>query len=144
MKTHTAVLGMIALMCLIISLPMEWMTLHGPELQFGVLQMTVEVSGLNGYIGYLFTLPIWMIVGFGLLGIGLGFINVNPRSSIPRVALFIPLLFSTIYIVTAFIISAFSSQVTLKVGLVLATIGVLLGLIYLLTYSTSGQESASS
>jgi hypothetical protein len=146
-KNNSIIMGIGALLALVLSLPLEWMTIHNAKMQFsGGLQgfgemmsssfgtMTLEVTGINGHITFLIKLPIWLIVVIGLIGVILALLNCLRATSLPKLVPLVPLSLSALYVVVALFITIGSSEATLGVGIFVALVGLVLGYIHALTY----------
>ncbi len=155
-KNNAIILGVGAMLALVISLPLEWMTIHNARMQFsggfqgfgGMMSssfgpMTVKVTGINGHITFLATLPIWLIVVVGLIGILLAFLNCLRVTSLPKFTALVPLSLSTLYVVVAFLITIGSSEATVGAGIFVALVGLGLGYAYTLTYRISPKENTT-
>ena len=111
--SNKIVLGVLSIFALLLSIPLEWMTIHGAKLQFqgemgnfmgnmfsqGFGGITLTLTGLNGNITFLVKLPIWLIVVIGLIGVVLSLLNSLRITSLPRGVLLIPLFLSAIYMI---------------------------------------------
>ncbi len=153
-KNNSIIMGIGAMLALVISLPLEWMTIHNARMQFsGGVQgfgemmssslgtMTLKVTGINGHITFLAKLPIWLIVVVGLIGVLLALLNCLRATSLPRLVPLIPLSLSAVYVVVALLITIGSSEATVGVGIFVALIGLALGYTHALTYRITPQES---
>jgi amino acid transporter len=146
MNSNAIVIGVGALLALVISLPLEWMTIHNAQIQFddgfeeleemmspSFGQMTVKVTGINGRITFLVELPIWLIVVVGLIGVILALLNSLGVASLPKLASLIPISLSSLYVIVALILTIASSEASLGVGIFVALVG--LGLGYTLVFT---------
>ncbi len=156
-KNNSNALGIAAMVVLILSLPLEWMTLHNARMQFnGGLQglgnmmpssmgtMTIKLTGINGHITFLAKLPIWLIVVVGLTGVLLAFLNSLRVISIPKLAALVPLSLSALYVIVALLITIGSSEATAGVGIFAALLGISLGYAFALTCQIGPEEDATS
>ena len=154
-KNNSIITGLGSLLALVLSLPLEWMTIHNAEMQFtGGFQgfgemmsssfgrMTLTVTGINGHITFLVKLPIWLIIVIGLIGVLLALLNCLRAASLPKLVPLIPLSLSTLYVVVALVITIGSSQATVGVGIFVALLGLLLGYIHALTYRFTSEDRA--
>ena len=155
-KNNSIITGLGSLLALVLSLPLEWMTIHNAEMQFtGGFQgfgemmsssfgrMTLTVTGINGHITFLVKLPIWLIIVIGLIGVLLALLNCLRAASLPKLVPLIPLSLSTLYVVVALVITIGSSQATVGVGIFVALLGLLLGYIHALTYRFTSEDRAT-
>jgi hypothetical protein len=155
-KSNSIILGIGAMLALAISLPLEWMTIHNAKMQFsGAFQgvgdmmssslgtMTLKVTGINGHITFLAKLPIWLIVGVGLVGVLLAFLNCLRATSLPKLVPLVPLSLSALYVFIALVITIGSSEATIGVGIFVALLGLVLGYIHALTYRITPEESTT-
>ena len=155
-KNNSIILGISAMVALVISLPLEWMTIHNAKMGFsGGFQgfgdmmsspfgaMTLKVTGINGHITFLAKLPIWLIVGVGLVGVLLAFLNCLRATSLPKLVPLVPLSLSALYVFIALVITIGSSEATIGVGIFVALLGLVLGYIHALTYRITPEESTT-
>ncbi|MHC4745212.1 MAG: hypothetical protein ACYS8Z_25125 [Planctomycetota bacterium] len=155
-KNNSIIMGIGAMLTLIISLPLEWMTIHNARMQFsGGFQrfgermssslggMSVKVTGINGHITFLAKLPVWLIVVVGLIGTILAFLNCLRVASLPKFVPLIPLSISALYVVVALLITIGSSEATVGVGVFVALTGLVLGYIHALTYRVAAEENTT-
>lgn len=144
-KHNSIILGIGALLALLVSLPLEWMTIYNVKMQFnGGMQgfdqmmpspfgpMTASVTGLNGHVTFLLKMPIWLIVIFGLLGIGLALLKNFGYGNFKNYIPLIPLSLSTVYVLLALLVTVTSSDANPQIGLFLALVGLVMGYIYTL------------
>ena len=94
--------------------------------------MTASVTGLNGHVTFLLKMPIWLIVIFGLLGIGLALLKNFGYGNFKNYIPLIPLSLSTVYVLLALLVTVTSSDANPQIGLFLALVGLVMGYIYTL------------
>ena len=156
-KNNAILMGVGAILALVISLPLEWMTIHNAPMQFNggpqglgnmiapsLTTMTVKVTGINGHITFLVKLPIWLIVVVGMIGVLLAVLNCLRVASIPRIAVLIPLSLSTLYVVITLVITIGIEEATVGIGIFIALIGLGLGYAQALTYRINATENTVS
>ena len=144
-KQYSIILGVGGLLALLVSLPLEWMTIYNAKLQFdGGMQgfdqmmpspfgaMTASVTGLNGHVTFLIKMPIWLIVTFGLLGLGLALVKNFGYGNFKNFIPLIPLSLSTVYVLLALLVTVTSPDANPQIGLFLALVGLVMGYIYTL------------
>jgi len=153
-KNNSIITGIGALLALVLSLPLEWMTIHNARMQFndgfqgsGITMpslfgsMSLNLTGFNGHITFLVKLPIWLIVVVGLIGVLLAILNCLRVASFPKLVPLVPLSLSALYVVMAFFICIGSSDATMGIGIFVALIGLVLGYVHALSYRDTPGES---
>ena len=135
-------LGIFAILALVVSLPMEWITLHKasfvPDRTFGnfsnMLPNTIAMSitGLNGHITWLVKMPIWFIVVIGIAGVVISVLIGIRAILLPTWALLIPIVFSGIYMFIGLSVGL-KEQASIGIGLIVALIGIGLAFVHALT-----------
>ena len=141
-KNNTPVALIIAIILLICSIPIRWMTIHNvtintPRLPDGFPQMpggfpamsgmSFAINGLNGNITLGPQMPIWFIVVAGIVGLVLVLLNSLRVCNIPRWGVLIPLGFSLLYVLFGLGVGITSSDATPGVGGFLALVGLGIG-----------------
>ncbi len=142
-KNNSMVLGVGAAIALLVSLPLEWMTIHNAAMLFNGgfpdvagLQgspmggMSVAVNGFNGSITLLLKLPIWLIVLFGVTGVLLAILNSQRVTSLPKAVPMLCLALSSAYVLLAFGTIILNSSASTAVGILVAMGGLVMGLKY--------------
>jgi len=149
-KNNAIITGLGAMLALVISLPLEWMTIHNAKVQFsgGFERMsslfgpiTVRATGFNCQIPFLAKLPIWLVVVVGLIGVLLAFLNRVGATSLPKFVPLIPLSLSAVCVVVVFLVTVVSSESTVGIGFFVALIGFVLGYVHALGHQIAPQES---
>ena len=139
-KNNLIILGAAALLALLISLPMEWMTITHARINMsgappgfaGMMNQalagaSLTVSGLNGHVTVGIKMPIWLIVVVGCIGVVLALLHVLGVARMPLWAPLVPLALSTVYVLIAIWVSVASAEATLGIGGIVALIGLGMG-----------------
>lgn len=145
-NNNALIMGIASLLALALSLPLEWMTIHNAHMQLsGGMQgfgqhmgssmgtMTLQVTGINGSITFLAKVPIWLIVGLGMVGSGLALLNALGAASLPKLVPLIPLVLAAFYTGIAIAVAIASAEASLGIGAFIALLGLVLGTV--LTFS---------
>lgn len=129
-RANTFIIGSVAILALIISIPLEWMTLHNAKMNFpGLFSQSLVLTGFNGHITILAPVPFWALVLLGLVGAVVALLNGLSISSLPRIVVLVPLLLSLLHVGAALMIPHFSDgEATLGIGGFVAFIGLALAL----------------
>ncbi len=151
-KNNSIMMGIGGMLALVISLPLEWMTIKIAKMnipQFGggfeglgnmmsstFGNMSTSVTGFNGHVTLLAKLPIWLIVVVGLMGVLLAVLNSLRITMLPKYVPLIPMAISAIYVLATLLIAAGSSEATVGIGGFVAIIGLAMGCVLGLDYQS--------
>lgn len=132
-KTNNRTVGVITGMGLMLcSLPTGWLTLVHPTVQggFAPLLGPITVGGFQGKLTlWSIELPIWLVVVLGALSLLLALLNLRGATTLPKLVLWPPAAISAVYMGLALFIGLFSSDAELRIGALLAPVGLGIGLL---------------
>ena len=119
-----------AVLAALLSLPMTWMTLRGAQLQGGPGMMfnsafgglTIDVTGLNGYVTFLVKTPIWFIVCVSAAASTLQLLRRQKKVDIPAGLEWGTAVLAVIWVGIAVCVALFSGQASLGLGAILGVI----------------------
>ena len=110
----------------VVSLPMTWMTIRNAEMQieggFGDMfnsafqDMTINVTGLNGTLTFLFSTPLWFVIGFATAANVLQLMRSSELFAIPSFVLWLFAIVSLVWITIPILSALTSGKVTLGLG----------------------------
>ncbi|WP_339748157.1 hypothetical protein [uncultured Rubinisphaera sp.] len=139
-----------AIVAALLSLPLTWMTIQNAEIQGGFGNMfnylggmTINVTGLNGNVTFLFKTPIWFIVCIAIGASVLQLMAGSKSFAIPRFAQWATAIIATTWIGLAVIIAISSDKATLGIGALLGLLSAIIPMVCLFM-STSASETLSS
>ncbi len=153
-KNNALILIIGAMLVLVISLPLEWMSIQnasanfsGPFQELGnrmtqtLGKVSMSVTGLNGHVTFLFKMPIWLIVVIGLIGALLSMLNTLKVTSMPQPVPLILLGFSILYMIIALLIAIGSGNASVGIGVFVGLLGNGLAIIHVLAGQSPEQEN---
>ena len=121
--------AVIAIIAGLISLPLTWMTISAPQfngqlvngdpgnpISFPFPVDSINVTGLNGHITFLFKAPVWLIVGVAIIANILQLMHNTVQFAVPRFAEWLTALFGVIWISVAICVALFSEKAGLGIG----------------------------
>ena len=137
---NQVVLCAIAAVLLLCSLPTTWATINNAQLNFnggpfgdGGFQMTmptpamsIDVTGLNGYVTLGVKIPIWLLAVAGAGALALAALNAAQVTKVPPVALLVALGVVGLFFAVG-LVAMLGGNATLGIGYVLAFAGLGLG-----------------
>ena len=108
----------------LISLPLTWMNIRGATIQGGFGDMfnsafvpiTIDVTGLNGHVTFLFETPLWLIIGVAIAASLLQLMRNSKMFAIPRFAEWLTAIVAVAWISLAVIVALFSGTASLGIG----------------------------
>jgi len=135
-KNSAIVIGVGAMMCFLISLPMNWYTIDHARRAFDI--GTITTTGLHGSITLWVESPVWLIVCVSMLGVVFSLLNRLELTTLSKMTCLAPLFFSSLFICKALMITL-SRNGNFRMGLFFALLGLVLG--FCLAVSNSGQRT---
>jgi hypothetical protein len=136
LKTNNRTTGLVVgMLFLLLALPAHWLTIDHPEVAPGSpfparFPDSINANGVSGNLTLLSVqMPFWLVIALGLLALSLALLNLWRVTALPRLAFIAPWLVSATYVGGAIAWGTFSDRVTLRVGAVLAAVGLGLGCI---------------
>jgi hypothetical protein len=113
----------------LMSLPMTWMTIRNADIKinggFGDLLdsafqgMTFDVTGLNGYVTFLFKTPLWFLVAIAIVANALQLMRSSDVFAIPKSAIRIVAIAASIWVTVPTINVLLTGEATLGIGALL-------------------------
>ena len=142
----------IAIVAGLISLPLTWMTIRGATIQGGLGEMfnsmlggmTIDVTGLNGHVTFLFKTPIWFIVGVAIAASVLQLMHNFEMFAISRIVEWLTSIVAVAWVLIAIIIALFSGQASLGIGSLLGLASSVIPVVCLAIPTPRKQESDSN
>jgi len=136
----------------VISLPLPWMTITEATIQGGFGNMlnspfgrlTIDVTGLNGHVTFLFKMPIWFIVGIAIAASVLQLMHNSKMFAIPRFAEWLTSIVAVTWVAFAIIIALLSGKATLGIGSLLGLASAVIPVVCLAIPATQTQAMDSS
>ena len=149
-KNNAVLTGNGAILLLLISLPLTWMTIRNAGMQLpsnmsfpSFPGITFKVTGLNGTITFLAQVPIWLIVMVGVIGVALALMNHLGLASVARAVPLLLVFFSAIYIVIAIVVALGSGNASPGIGAFVATLGIVFAFIHAFAAPPAPERSLS-
>ena len=125
-----------AIVAALLSLPLTWMTIQNAQIQGGFDNMfnsfggmTINVTGLNGHLTFLFKTPIWLVVCVAILANVLQLMAGSKSFAIPGFAQLGTAIIATLWVGLAIIIAISSSDATLGIGALLGLLSTVIPLV---------------
>ena len=148
-QKNTALVGAIA--AAVLSLPLTWMTISGAQFEgpFGDLfgqhfgTITLDATGLNGYVTVGVKAPIWFIMGVAIAASVLQLMSDSKVFAIPKFAEWLAAVVAVAWTGVAIVVALFSGQATLGIGAVLGFLAAATPLACLLAPSAPTQTDDS-
>lgn len=114
--------ALFAILAGLISIPLTWMTISGPQILTGLGDPfhfpigQLKVTGINGTITFLFKSPIWFIVGIAISANVLQLMQNSKQFAIPWFVGWVTAIFGVIWIGIGICVALFSDKATLGIG----------------------------
>ncbi|WP_417395955.1 hypothetical protein [Gimesia chilikensis] len=140
-----------AILAGLLSLPLTWMTIQNAQIQGGFGNMfnslggiSLNVTGLNGHVRFLFKTPIWLIVCMAMLANVLQLMAGSKSFTIPRLIQWATAMIATAWIGLTVILAISSDQATLGIGALVGAMSAAIPVVCLYLSSPESERQSST
>lgn len=129
-------MGAGSLVCLLVSLPLTWLTLHNPEVRSSLSGFpeilrptfqTMSMNGIQGNLTFLVTAPIWLVVLLAMAGVLLHMTSAARVTRVPTGICVTMLVVPTLFLGIPLMQVPWSDRVDMEIGSFVAFFGLALG-----------------
>lgn len=140
-KNNSITLGVISIILLLATIPMNWFTIPlnsamgMPSMPFpGGLSPSAIATGTSGSLTFFgLQLPIYLVILIACTALVLSILNLKKITAIPTFVNVTLLIISTVYLVAGLVVVASSNGTSIKAGFFLALLATILGFAHLIT-----------